>query len=189
VEGGRHLGPLRSPGGAQSGRGHAPYTDLVDDRAVVEWQIGRTPRAFRRVACRCVHGFPAVSEQEALPEDGAPFPTTYWLSCPWLVAAISRVEASGGVRRFSRLAAEDPELARSLAEADAEQRRLRPELDVGIAGSRDPGKLKCLHAHAAFALARPGYELGERILDEAGERWCHDVRCTSAVADRSDGAP
>ena len=43
----------------------------------------------------------------------------------------------------------------------------RPELDVGIGGARSgAGSLKCLHAHVAFALARPGYELGERILAE-----------------------
>ena len=96
------------------------------------------------------------------------------------MAALARVEAAGGVERWSRAAAADPALAASLARADAEQRRLRPELDVGIGGSRDPVKLKCLHAHAAFALARPGYELGEQILAEAGERWCPDARCGAA---------
>jgi hypothetical protein len=158
----------------------------VDDRAVVEWQIGRPPRAFRRVACRCPHGYPAVSEQQALPPGGQPFPTTYWLTCPWLVTAVSRIEAGGGVERFSQAAIHDESLARSLAGADAEQRRLRPELDVGIGGSRNPAKLKCLHAHAAFALARPGYELGERILDEVGERWCPDARCRDATNGRPD---
>jgi uncharacterized protein len=152
----------------------------VDDRSVVGWQIGRRPRAFARVAARCVHGYPAVTEQAAYAEDGAPFPTTYWLTCPWLVAAVARVEAAGGVERWSRAAATEPALAASLAQADDDQRRLRPELDVGIAGSRDPTRLKCLHAHAAFALARPGYELGERILAETGDRWCPDARCQEA---------
>jgi hypothetical protein len=152
----------------------------VDDRSVVGWQIGRRPRAFRRVAARCAHGYPAVAEQSAYADGGTPFPTTYWLTCPWLVAAIARVEAAGGVERWSRAASVDPTLAESLARADADQRRLRPELDVGIAGSRDPARLKCLHAHAAFALARPGYDLGERILAEAGERWCPDARCSQA---------
>jgi hypothetical protein len=32
----------------------------------------------------------------------------------------------------------------------------------------------------AFALARPGYELGEGVLEEAGERWCPDARCARA---------
>ena len=146
---------------------------------MVARQLGRPIRPFRGVAARCVHGFPAATEQSALAPDGEPFPTTYYLTCPWLVTAIARIEAAGGVERWSRAAAETRELAESLAHADAEQRRIRPELDVGIAGTRDPAHLKCLHAHAAFALARPGYELGERILSEAGERWCPDARCGS----------
>jgi uncharacterized protein len=133
------------------------------------------------VAARCAYGFPAVTEQAPFGPDGEPFPTTYYLTCPWLVSGIARLEAGGGVERFSRLAASDPELGRSLADADEEQRRLRPELDVGIAGTRSRENLKCLHAHAAFALARPDYELGERILAEAGERWCPDARCARAV--------
>jgi uncharacterized protein len=153
----------------------------VDDERVVSWQLGRPARPFRRVAARCAYGFPAVTEQAPFGPGGEPFPTTYYLTCPWLVSGIARLEAGGGVERFSRLAASDPELARSLAEADDEQRRLRPELDVGIAGTSSRENLKCLHAHAAFALARPDYELGERVLAEAGERWCPDARCARAV--------
>jgi uncharacterized protein len=149
----------------------------MDDSQVVSRQLGRTARPFRAVAVRCAHGFPAVIEQDAFTDGGEPFPTTYYLTCPWLVAAVSRIESEGGVDRWSRAAADDPGLHASLLEADAEQRRIRPELDVGIGGTREPESLKCLHAHAAFALARPGYELGERIVDEAGERWCPDARC------------
>ncbi len=154
----------------------------MDDETVVSWQLGRPARPFRRVAVRCPYGFPAVTEQAAFGPGGEPFPTTYYLTCPWLVGALARVEAAGGVERWSRAAAEDPELGESLARADREQRDLRPELDVGIAGTRSPGKLKCLHAHAAFALARPDYELGERILGEVQERWCPDARCENASA-------
>ena len=144
----------------------------MDDRAIVGRQLGRPPRAFRRVAVRCPYGYPAVTEQEPYDEDGRPFPTGFWLTCPYLVTAISRIEAAGGVERWTRAAAEDAGLAASLARAHAEQRALRPELDLGVAGTRSGASgLKCLHAHAAFALARPGYELGERILAEVEPRW------------------
>jgi uncharacterized protein len=148
---------------------------------VVSWQLGRAIRPFRRVAVRCPYGFPAVTEQAPFGPDGQPFPTTYYLTCPWLISGLARVEAAGGVERWSRAAGTDPGLAESLIRADREQRELRPELDLGIAGTRRPGKLKCLHAHAAFALARPGYELGDRILDEVEERWCPDERCRNAL--------
>jgi hypothetical protein len=147
------------------------------DQELVERQLGRRPRAFRAVAVRCPFGRPAVTEQAPFDENGQPFPTQYYVTCRYLVAAISRLEAAGGVERFTQSAAADEELAASLAAADAEQRRLRPELDAGIGGSTRGGSLKCLHAHAAFALARPGYELGDRILAELPALW-PDTCCT-----------
>jgi hypothetical protein len=145
---------------------------MESDREVVERQLGRAPRAFRRVVVRCPFGLPAVTEQAAHDGHGDPFPTTYWLTCPHLVAAASRLEAAGGVERWTRVAAEDPALAASLAEAHSDQRALRPELDLGIGGARPgAGSLKCLHAHVAFALARPGYELGDRIVAELEPLW------------------
>ena len=120
----------------------------------------------------CPFGRPAITEQAPFDDSGAPFPTTYWLTCPQLVAKVSRLESAGGVERWSRAAAEDQQLGASLARADADQRALRPELDLGIGGARaGAGSIKCLHAHVAFALARPGYELGERIAAELEPLW------------------
>jgi hypothetical protein len=151
----------------------------MDDEAVVERQLGRSPRAFRRVALRCPWGRPAVTEQWPRDADGAPFPTTFYVTCRYLVAAISRLEAAGGVERWTRAVEEDASLRSSLERANDEQRRLRPEIPGGIGGSTRGGSLKCLHAHVAFALARPGYELGERILAEVDARW-PDSGCCSA---------
>ena len=166
----------------------------MNDREIVERQLGRRPRAFRRVAVRCPYGAPAVTEQAPYDERGQPFPTTYYLTCPYLVAELARVEARGGVERWSAEVARDGSLADSLAVANEQQREVRRELagdgagadagaslDLGIGGAgRDPAQLKCLHAHAAFALARPGYELGERILGELAELWPADGCCTGA---------
>lgn len=149
----------------------------MDDLQIVERQLGRRPRAFRRVVVRCPFGRPAVTEQAPFDEAGRPFPTQFYVTCRHLVTAIARLEADGGVERWTRAAAEDERLGESLAGAHAEQRRLRPELPVGIGGSTREGSLKCLHAHAAFALARPGYELGERILAELPAPW-PDSCCT-----------
>ena len=156
----------------------------MDDREIVEQQLGRPPRAFRRVAVRCPGGLPAVTEQEPYDASGEPFPTTYYVTCPHLVAALARVEAAGGVERWSEAVAADGELHASLERATAEQRRVRRELaagrsgpdggaslDLGIGGSRRPERLKCLHAHAGYALARPGYELGDRIVAELQPLW------------------
>jgi uncharacterized protein len=157
----------------------------MDDVVIVERQLGRTPRAFRRVAVRCPFGQPAVTEQRPFDDEGTPFPTQFWLTCPHLVAQISRLEAAGGVARWTRAVSEDEGLRASLERATAEQLRLRPELAAGIGGATRTGSLKCLHAHAAFALARPGYELGERILDEAAPLWPETACCTDPLPRRS----
>ena len=153
---------------------------MVDsDRTVIQGQLGRPPRAFRRVVVRCPFGSPAVSEQAAYDDAGEPFPTTFWLTCPHLVAAVSRLEAAGGVERWTRSAEADPTLQQSLERANDEQRRLRPELDLGIGGAHaGAGSLKCLHAHVAFALAQPGYELGDGIVEELDPLW-PDVCCSA----------
>ena len=161
----------------------------ADDRALVELQLGRPPRAFRRVAVRCPFDAPAVTEQAPCDEDGRPFPTTYYLTCPQLVAAVARLEAAGGVERWSAALDEDQDLLADLERATSEQRRIRHELaggqqgedcgsslDLGIGGSGNPRRLKCLHAHVAYGLANPGYLLAERILDELASVW-PDRRC------------
>jgi hypothetical protein len=163
----------------------------VDDRAAVALQLGREPRTLRRVVVRCPFGLPAVTEQDPYGPDGEPFPTTYYLTCRHLVAAISRLEAAGGVERWSEAVTEDPGLRRDLERATAEQVRIRKELaegasgnddgeslGLGIGGSRNQLALKCLHAHVAFALARPGYRLGEAVLAEIPEAW-PETCCTA----------
>jgi uncharacterized protein len=151
----------------------------MDDLAIVERQLGRPPRAFRRVAVRCPYGAPAIVEQTPFDAAGEPFPTQFWLTCRHLAAQIARLEAAGGVDRWTEAAERESELASSLARAHAEQQELRPELSGGVGGSTRTGSLKCLHAHAAFALARPGYVLGDRILAEADPLWPGDGCCST----------
>jgi hypothetical protein len=170
--------------------------DAEADREIVARQIGRPPRAFRRVVVHCPFGRPAVTEQAPYDPDGKPFPTTYYLTCRHLVAQISRLEADGGVERWTRAAETDMHLAASRARADEEQRTIRralvagarghdsgASLDLGVGGAARTGSLKCLHAHAAFALARPGYELGERIVAELDPLW-PDRCCTEPVGEQ-----
>jgi uncharacterized protein len=162
----------------------------VNDRVLVERQLGRTPRAFLRVVARCPFGAPAVTEQAPYDSAGDPFPTTYYLTCRHLVASVARVEAAGGIERWSDRASTDDRLSQSLERATEEQRSVRralaggrvgqengASLDLGIGGTARPARLKCLHAHIAFALARPGYELGEAMLAEIEPAW-PDTCCT-----------
>jgi len=168
----------------------------MEDRAIVARQLGRAPRAFGRVVVRCPFGFPAVTEQRPYDDHGEPFPTTYYVTCPHLVAAVARLEAAGGVERWSNAVKSDAGLAASLDSATTEQRAVRralagqvrssddgTSLELGIGGSRSPEHLKCLHAHVAFALARPGYALGEGIFAEVVNPWPATTCCSEPLLD------
>jgi hypothetical protein len=79
------------------------------------------------------------------------------------------------VERWTDAARDDSELAASLERANEQQRALT---GLGVGGSSRGGSLKCLHAHVAYALARPEYELGRRMLAELEPLWPAD-RCCS----------
>jgi len=153
-------------------------TDI--DRRLVAAQIGREPRALRGVAVRCAYGIPAVTRQEPRDEDGSPFPTAYYLTCPHLVKGVDRVEAAAGVRRYEAAVAADEQLAAATMAAH-ERHRTIDGRGSNIAGAGDPARLKCLHAHAAFAMAEGDHPLGEMVLREASPRWCDTGWCLSTL--------
>ncbi|ABG03882.1 conserved hypothetical protein [Rubrobacter xylanophilus DSM 9941] len=128
----------------------------MDDREAVRRQLGREPRPFR-VAARCPHGLPSVIENEP----SRSMPTTFWVTCPSLEAAISRVEAAGGVRAAQR------EVGEARVEEIHEEHRRR--YGTRVAGVREGGYVKCLHAftalHLAGALPNPVAEWTLRRLD------------------------
>ncbi|MGI5939867.1 MAG: DUF501 domain-containing protein [Thermoleophilia bacterium] len=88
----------------------------VADRAVIARQLGRPPRDLTGVAVRCPFGWPVVIETAPVLSDGTPNPTLLYLTCPVLTAAVSRLEAGGGVRDFKERCRDDVALVESLAE-------------------------------------------------------------------------
>ena len=81
-----------------------------------------------RVVARCSFGLPAAVETLPYDAGGRPFPTLFYLTCPTLVAAVSRLEDDGGVRVWSARLAAEPELARAVRAAASAARRRRREL-------------------------------------------------------------
>lgn len=143
----------------------------MDDRSLVGVQIGRPPRSPVVVTTRCHLGLPVVTEVPPLLDDGTPFPTRFWLSCPLAVTRISRIESVGGVRDADARIAADPDLAERHATAMARYGRDRDALippdhtgpipDGGVAGSA--GAVKCLHAHYADHAAGNDNPIGDTV--------------------------
>src|SRR3970282_589139 len=80
----------------------------ADDRRVVEAQIGRPLRADSTPVSRCHLGLPVVVQVPPFLEDGTPFPTRYWLTCPLATSRIGRLEGAGGIRRLGQKAEAGP---------------------------------------------------------------------------------
>ncbi len=152
-----------------------PTPMTAADQAIVEAQLGRPVRGVAGIAWRCSCGRPGVVATLPRLADGTPFPTTYYLTDPRLVAGCSRLEAGGLMAELNDRLAEDSELA--TAYADAHERYLAdrdalgrvPEID-GVSAGGMPNRVKCLHALVAHSLAAgPGVNpIGEIALAESG---------------------
>jgi exopolyphosphatase / guanosine-5'-triphosphate,3'-diphosphate pyrophosphatase len=126
------------------------------DLLTVREQLGREPTTPFTVVARCAEGHPLVIRNAPFDADGRPFPTTFWLTCPTAVKAVSRVEAEGAIARLNERAEADPDFADEVSRAHAEYARVRgagrdAQPMGGVGGTR--AGVKCLHAHYAHHLA------------------------------------
>ena len=87
------------------------------DLAVIENQLGRTPRDVHAIAYRCPCGKPAVVETPPRLSNGEPFPTFYYATCPRLTAAISTLETTGMMGQMQARLETDAVLAGDYAAA------------------------------------------------------------------------
>ena len=155
------------------------------DLAVVAEQLGREPRGVVAVAARCACGRPVVVRTAPRLPDGTPFPTTYYLTAPGAVAAVSRLEATGTMREMNERLAVDAELAAAHRRAHEDYLARRAELGSaeeieGISAGGMPDRVKCLHVLVGHALARgPGVNpLGDETLALIADEWSPRVcRC------------
>lgn len=126
------------------------------ETAIVAAQLGRPPRAARRVAHRCGCGLPDVVETAPRLPDGTPFPTLFYLTCPRACSAVGRLESSGLMREMTERLRSDPELAaayRSAYEDYLARRDAIEPLGVTVAAGGMPDRVKCLHVLVAHSLA------------------------------------
>jgi len=146
------------------------------DREVVQAQLGRPPRAMRAIAHRCPCGLPDVVETSPRLEDGTPFPTLYYLTCPRAASAIGTLESSGMMKQMTARLADDAELAARYQAASDDYVGRRDELGVlekVPAQGGMPTRVKCLHVLVAHSLAAgPGVNpFGDEALEQLPEWW------------------
>jgi hypothetical protein len=170
----------------------------LEDKRIIAAQLGRAARGLLRVERRCPYGYPQVILVHPLIE-GKPFPTTFWLTCPFLAEEIDHLEEGGWIKKMETLLREDTKLNAQLQRAhrayieermnllSVEDRRFLDDsrmsaslLEKGIGGIGNFNRIKCLHLHVAHALAREN-PIGEIVLKALPSRACslEHVICAS----------
>ncbi|MFC2083269.1 DUF501 domain-containing protein [Candidatus Bipolaricaulota bacterium] len=161
----------------------------LDDRKIVAAQIGRSPRGEIAVSVRCSYRFPQVIRVHPVLQ-GKPFPTLFWLTCPFLAKEIDHLEAAGWVKRLEKRMTEASDLRAAIHEAHQRNCHLRERLlspqekamleadgtiaglsGRGIGGISDWDRLKCLHLHVAHELAVEN-PIGNIVLGMLSRREC-----------------
>ena len=149
------------------------------DLAVIENQLGRTPRDVHAIAYRCPCGKPAVVETPPRLSNGEPFPTFYYATCPRLTAAISTLETTGMMGQMQARLETDAVLAGDYAAAHDDYIAARSALQIdvpeveNVSAGGMPNRVKCLHSLIAHSLsAGPGVNpLGDEALAALPEWW------------------
>ncbi len=153
-------------------------------RSIIKFQLGREPHNLKGVALYCPFYKPAVLVTNPFSKEHGVFPTTYWLSCPYLVKEVSRLEDKGLIRELTDRLQSDPDFKEKMERAHTNYRRQRMKLlqddfrddieslspDIirvlkksGVGGIRDKEGIKCLHTHLADYLVHGQNPAGEIV--------------------------
>ncbi len=155
--------------------GAAPAADTAE-RAVLSAQLGRPARGAPAVVHRCGFGLPTVARVQPRLEDGTPFPTVFWLTCPVLRSRVGRLEADHAMVGLNDRLSHDPVLAAEYAAASTRYVAFRDRLDGPLPGDPSAGgmphHIKCLHVHAAHHLATGDNPVGAWTVEHATPAPC-----------------
>jgi len=145
----------------------------LKEKEIIEKQLGREPRGILEVPVECQFGFPVVVKTKPLigkSDERQIFPTLYWLTCPYRVEQISKIESEGFISALEDRLRKDRNMKRSyieqqksykeernrlLSESDRnflKRQSMEESLDKGIGGIEDFSHVKCLHMHLAHHL-------------------------------------
>lgn len=142
-----------------------------DERKIIKWQLGREIENLDTVGRYCPFGYPAVLVVKPfVKKNNIVSPTIYWLSCPYLIYEVDRIENNGFIEKITLKLENDPKFRKNIFSAHkryAELRRtklsvndleaaeeisedlLNTLLKSGIGGIKDKSGIKCLHTHLA----------------------------------------
>ena len=153
---------------------------------LIEKQIGRKPEGMKEVSKYCPFGYPAVIKVYPFFNNRV-FPTTYWLTCPYLNKNISRLEDLNWIDKLQEQVNSSDELKKQLEKAHKNYAKQRMNMldkeivkkiknisydifftlkESGVGGIKDKKGIKCLHTHVADYLVNQLNPVGEIIFNK-----------------------
>ena len=79
-------------------------------KKIVETQLGRSIRSNVEVVSSCHYNLPAVIKVPSNLDDGTPFPTSYWLTCPMYNKKVGSLESQGLIKELDKQLNENKDL-------------------------------------------------------------------------------
>ena len=153
-----------------------------NDSRIVQQQIGRKLRSDSEVSCRCHLDIPVVIKVPPKLNDGTPFPTTYWLTCPMYNKKIGSLESQGLIKELDKELENNPDLKEKWQSRQksyqAEREELandnsRPQARGGVGGATE--SIKCLHSHTADELSTGKNIIGKIVVESIGSFNCEEA--------------
>lgn len=156
------------------------------EKNIVKLQIEREPVGIINIFKYCPHNYPAIIKVHPFLKKRV-FPTTYWLTCPFLNREIAVLEDKNWISKLEILLEERDDLKESLKESYIKYKVQRFSMlnkdkidqvknksmdiyhtlkDSGVGGIREDKGLKCLHAHVADYLANGINPVGKIIFNK-----------------------
>ncbi|HKL12309.1 MAG TPA: DUF501 domain-containing protein [Halanaerobiales bacterium] len=155
---------------------------------IIKKQIEREPEGMVEVSVKCPFGYPAVIKVYPFFKKRV-FPTTYWLTCPYLNKEISIIEEQGWIEKIQKQINNNKVLKDKLEKLHKKYAKKRMEmlkkveineikeisLDIlytlkesGIGGIKEKKGIKCLHTHTADYLVNNENPVGKIIFEKIG---------------------
>jgi hypothetical protein len=169
--------------------------DIVNssEKFIIESQLNRKIYNVMDISKRCCYGYPQVIKSYPL-KAGVPFPTLYWLTCPYLIKVVSDMESEGKISELQNIISKDENLKSEFVEAHKSEIKERfriaeneilklPEVmiqkmkNTGIGGIKNFETVKCLHLHLASFLGGTKNPVGRIVWGKISSKECFDKQC------------
>ena len=155
---------------------------MTSEKKIVEIQLKRNLRSEISVLTKCHFGLPVAIGIPKNLNDGTPFPTMYWLSCPMFVKKVSKLESHGLIKELDQQLKKNRKLFRSWKRRQKSYEKERNRKYFTLKGLISPSggvggttkSIKCLHSHLADELVTGKNVIGKIVLENIGSCNCKE---------------